>query len=165
MGREIRRVPPHWEHPVNEYGNYQPMHDETFEQACAKWDADKAAWDRGERPDYGKDETCPFEEWNDERPDDSTYYRQWQDAEATWIQVWETVSEGSPTTPPFATEDELVDHLAAQGESLMPPRYREGPWSRDVAEKFVKNAKWAPTMIIAQGQIFTPKDGLPPLEN
>ena len=25
MGREIRRVPPNWDHPKNSYGSFQPM--------------------------------------------------------------------------------------------------------------------------------------------
>jgi hypothetical protein len=34
-----------------------------------------------------------------------------------WWQVWETVSEGSPVTPAFATPEALADHIGG-GNSL-----------------------------------------------
>ena len=33
MGRKIRRVPPHWEHPKDKNGNYIPLHDQSFDEA------------------------------------------------------------------------------------------------------------------------------------
>ena len=51
MGREIRRVPPNWDHPKQEGwsdGRMQPMYDQTFEQAAAEWKDGFAAWERGE---------------------------------------------------------------------------------------------------------------------
>jgi hypothetical protein len=51
MGREIRRVPPDWTHPVNKYcphiGNnphdggpcYHPLHDQDYESAAQEWEA------------------------------------------------------------------------------------------------------------------------------
>lgn len=54
------------------------------------------------------------------------------------FQVWETVSEGSPISPVFATEDELVGWLTTQG------------YSRAAAEGFAKSG-WAPSMVSSGG--------------
>lgn len=159
MGREIRMVPANWQHPKNEYGNLQSMHNKTFEQACAKWDADKAAWERGEREDYEKDVSCSFEEWNGDRPDDASCYRPWKDEEAVWVQVWETVSEGSPVTPPFATKGELIDYLVRHGDFWDQHR-GDSPWPRKAAEQFVE-AGWAPSMVMQGGKLYTASTGFP----
>lgn len=38
MGREVRKVPPHWDHPDQERGSgLQPMFDERFEDAAREW--------------------------------------------------------------------------------------------------------------------------------
>lgn len=57
-------------------------------------------------------------------------------------QVWETVSEGSPITPVFATAEALVDHLATVGYSG--PRGGDGPLRRPAAEALVREG-WAPS--------------------
>lgn len=46
-------------------------------------------------------------------------------------QLWETVSEGSPITPAFATADDLIEHLATVGTSW------GGPLRRPSAEAIV----------------------------
>lgn len=57
-------------------------------------------------------------------------------------QVWETVSEGSPITPVFATREELVGHLV----SVM-------GWRPDAAETFTSDG-WAPSLVMAGGQVM-----------
>jgi hypothetical protein len=37
MGREIRRVPPNWEHPKDADGNYKSMYDWEYETAAREW--------------------------------------------------------------------------------------------------------------------------------
>jgi hypothetical protein len=53
-------------------------------------------------------------------------------------QLWETVSEGSPVSPVFATRDAFVDFLVDEG------------WSRDGAEHFA-DVGWAPSAIAVVG--------------
>jgi len=164
MGREIRRVPANWDHPKQEGhydGRLQPMFDETFEKAAADWKAEFAKWEAGERPDYCSDESKGLEywEWNGSPPD-RAYYRPWKDEDAVWFQVWETVSEGTPVTPPFATESELVDYLATKGDFW--DQYRgDGPWEREAAAKFVGTG-WAPSLMVEVtpegSKIFAPRD-------
>jgi hypothetical protein len=81
--------------------------------------------------------------------------------EMTWYQVYETVSEGTPVTPPFETQSELVEYLVANGDFWDQRCRKEGssimecaPWSRKQAEAFVYGPGWAPSLI------STPETGL-----
>lgn len=63
-------------------------------------------------------------------------------------QIWETVSEGSPVTPVFATADELVWHLVIE----------EG-YSEQGARSFVTRG-WAPSLIGNENGIVSGLEGL-----
>ena len=122
MGREIRRVPANWQHPtVEKYGESrkQPMYDWTFDKRFAEWlesfdrirngkldDLERECYPRG-LADWLQDEG---------NPPDPAYYRPWSDDEAVWYQVWETVSEGTPVSPAFATKEEIIGYLAENGD-------------------------------------------------
>lgn len=56
-------------------------------------------------------------------------------------QVWESISEGSPVTPVFATAQELIQHMTTVG-------IWDHVWNRADAEKFVNELGWAPSVII-----------------
>jgi hypothetical protein len=167
MGREIRKVPPNWEHPKytsndapfsNRVGGYKPMYNRTFAVAASEWKEGFAAWERGERPDYCTDESRALEFWEwDAAPPDREYYRPYKDDDATWFQVFETVSEGTPVTPPFATREELVEYLIRHGDFWQQKRWRDGDtfmqpeppgYSRSNAESFVLGDGYAPSMIV-----------------
>ena len=60
-------------------------------------------------------------------------------------QIWENVSEGSPVSEVFATEEELIEHLHKNGAS---GTFK--PCSRAAAREFVKTG-YAPTMAIFRG--------------
>ena len=167
MGRELRMVPANWDHPKTERPNgelrFQPMHDSRFEDAAAEWKAELQKWDAGERPSYYTiDEDNPnpeYWEYNG-NPPDRKYFRPWKDEEATWFQVWETVSEGTPVSPPFATREELIDYLVANGDFWDQSRRASGrqmygmscdPWSREQAEAFVNGPGWAPSFVADAG--------------
>jgi len=138
MSREIRMVPKGWEHPKNERGHYQPMFDKTFKEAADKWIVDFMAWQDGSHP-YRKENDCYFWEWD--YPPDAEYYLPVFESEPNCFQVYETVSEGTPVSPVFESEDKLIKWLIAQGHS------------EKASRGFVEN-KWAPSMI------FTPKTGV-----
>ena len=170
MGREIRMVPANWEHPkaMRHWGkeDYQPMFDRTFESAVSEWKAGLAKWEAGERPSYFDAADYPngIEYWEWEgAPPERAYYRPWSDDEAVWFQVWETVSEGTPVSPPFATKEELVDYLVTNGD-FWDQKRGDGGWSRKAAESFV-GLGWAPSMMVvnsaAGNQIIEPRDGMP----
>lgn len=169
MGREIRMVPPNWEHPKKEVCRFipgqgyrsvmadMPMYDKRFETAAAEWKAEYAKWEAGERPDYCTDDfrSLEFWEWRGDPPD-RAYYRPWKDEEATWFQLWQTVSEGSPVSPPFATREELAAYLAEHGD-YWDQRRGEGGWGKDAADAFVK-VGWAPSLASRDGQIIESRD-------
>lgn len=179
MGREIRRVPADWDHPRKQCEHspwkggceealqnngrcYQPLFDRSFRQAAEEWKRDFAAWERGERPDYCSEESKSMEAWeyNGGPPDRNWYRPDWPEESMTHYQVYETVSEGTPVTPHFATQEELVDYLVKYGDRWDQIR-GDGGWSQDNAVSFVYGTQWAPSLIIADGKMFSPRDGNP----
>lgn len=143
MGREIRRVAPDWEHPRNEHGYYQPLFDETFEEACARWLAGLDAF-RLENPTGFNVNGYSFWEWDSEPPTDRDYYRlAWKD-EPTAYQVYENVSEGTPVSPVFATVDDLRAWLM-----------EEWALSPEAADNFIKTG-YSFSMIMINGRITKP---------
>lgn len=163
MGREIRRVPPNWKHPQREYcphrpqcsygpdrACYHPMRDEPYDKAAMEWVADFKKFKPKKDAKY-------FWDWYGMPPERDYYRPNWKPKEATWFQVYETVSEGTPVTPPFATQAELIDYLATHGD-FWDQRRGDGPWSRQNAEQFVKD-EYAPSMITIPGKgTFASKD-------
>jgi hypothetical protein len=158
MGREIRMVPPNWEHPRDDHGHFQPMYDKTFADAAKGWKTEFAEWESGKRPDYCEDaesRALEFWEWHG-GPPDRVYYRPYKSEDATWFQLWETVSEGTPVSPPFATREELADYLAVHGDYWDHSR-GNGGWGKAAADAFVK-VGWAPSLMVAHGEVIDAKD-------
>lgn len=166
MGREIRMVPPNWEHPKKQtlHGfDYQPMRDRTFADEAREWLNDCIAWENGTHEDCAKHkEKYPFYwQWAGDPPD-AEYYRPAWTEEPTWVQMYETVSEGTPVTPAFATKEELIDYLVTHGD-FWDQKRGDGGWKRENAKQFVE-AGWAPSMMVertaAGTKINMPRDGL-----
>lgn len=170
MGLEIRRVPANWQHPKEEKLNYHtgqyessflPLYNEPYLTALNEWLSDHRAWEAHTHPDWTAERPRFWAQW-DSNPPNVKYYRpDWPAEEMTWWQVYETVSEGTPVTPPFATQEELIEYLVANGEFWDQRRRADGDkggmtcasWSRRAAEQFVKEDQCAPT------GIFTPQHG------
>lgn len=176
MGREIRMVPANWAHPErdpnhDEYqrGGKQPMTDETFDHAFAEW------LETFDRIRAGKLEGFEIEyyagglaDWLPDNPAPiRCYYRPWNDDEATWFQLWETVSEGTPVSPPFASKQELADWLAANGDEWDQSRCNDPHacrtfgltpgkpgWGKEKAERFVFGDGWAPSFVVTDGNVM-----------
>jgi hypothetical protein len=170
MGREIRMVPANWEHPtyVHEMTGQtrlQPMLKETWAEAVAEWKAEYAKWEAGERPTYfdADDHARGYEYWeyNSAPPSEREMYTPWEPSEATWYQLWETVSEGTPVSPPFATKEELADYLAKNGDHWDQKRAKDPSaaklfgidpsnpgWGIEAANRFVMGSGWAPSMVM-----------------
>jgi len=194
MGREIRMVPPNWEHPKKLYQDsrsgeikecYRPMSSggyeedvKAYEVELADWLAGQKEWAAGIYVDVGGEritkteamarwlkgiqeekakyrysnsyrelESRKFEtglcDWCDvageppTHPDPDDYCHEWSDGVATWYQVYETVSEGTPVTPPFATKEEVVEHIVTHGTFWDQGKDGRGGWGRQAAEQFV----------------------------
>lgn len=147
MGREVRRVPLDWQHPRDEYGHYVPLYDQVYEDAAAEWLANLRRWEDGTHPDLIDDPDLKtrmpfFWGWDGGPPDKERYReRHWTAEEATGYQFYETVSEGTPLSPVFASADELAAWLVStQG------------YSEKSARSFVA-AGWAPSFVMAGGVI------------
>jgi hypothetical protein len=160
MGREVRKVPPNWKHPQSKrHSGLQPMHDQTFTHAANEWKESFRKWYAGEddartkhKHESGRD--YEYWEWAGEPPD-ADYYRPWEDAEATWYQCWETVTEGTPRTPPFATIEELESWLAEYGDNMT--QIPGCGWGIKAAHNFC-NARWMPSMIIDSAGVHSGAD-------
>lgn len=150
MGREVRRVPPNWEHPrwqENEVtgeqrqrgfvGQYRPCFDEDYDTAATEWLRECALWAQGEHPDQAQYEGAAkskyYWEWAG-LPPEREGHRPAFTEEPTWHQLYETVSEGTPVSPPFATLEELARYLSEEGDFWYQNERREGsrfggtPW-------------------------------------
>lgn len=153
MGREIRRVPANWEHPKytadtsirrDQIGHYIPLKDD-HEQALKEFAADIDKNGLKKAIDYWGGGPCS---------DDYVHYG---DAR-TWWQVYETVSEGTPVSPPFANPEELIEYLVKHGDFWDQQRGESG-WSRPSAEAFVKSG-WAPSAVMVGGMLYANADAL-----
>lgn len=170
-------VAPNWEHPQKEKYNfwydrnemvYQPMLDESFSNAIDEWIADYTLWKQGNHPDQlngNAKEYDDYTEWAGNPPQSEYYRPNWTQEEMTWVQVYETVSEGTPVTPPFATKEELVEYLVENGDFWDQSRRKAGctvmecrPWSQESAQRFVFGAGWAPSFAMIDGKVMSGVD-------
>jgi hypothetical protein len=119
MAREVRRVPPTWEHPRDAEGDYVPLLD-GYRAAGRAWDERAAQWDAGlswdERveafvPKEAAAEPYSFAEWEDDRPLPEDYMPCWDPEEAPWVQMYETATDGTPISPPRPTPALLAQWL------------------------------------------------------
>lgn len=161
MGREIRRVPRNWEHPkrwcrhnpiCNRSGEcYQPLYYRSYEEDADNWIKDFNEWQRGEvRNKYTKGIKYAWDYHG--MPPDKDWYIKYKIEKATWYQVYETVSEGTPVTPPFKTKKELVNYLVNFGDFWQQRNPDKGiGYSKEDAESFVYGAGWVPSFSICDG--------------
>ena len=174
MGREIRRVPANWEHPLQDCPHspwcggcdqakrnggkcYQPLFDVPYEEAAQEWLRDCIAW--ANRSDYSTPEGHIKElfYWDySGMPPDKNYYRPKWTEEPTHYQVYETVSEGTPVSPHFATKEELVEYLVAHGDFWDKIR-GDGGWNRLSAERFV-GCGFCPSLVAVGSEIQEPRN-------
>lgn len=158
MGREIRMVPENWEHPRFEEddfenyprrGQYHPMSNLIFNDVFSEWIEE---FDRIRNVEMSEIEKKCYPnglaDWlvDEGAPKDPAYYRNYTDDEAKWFQMYETVSEGTPVSPPFATKEELVNYLVENGD-FWDQKRGHGGWERKAAEEFVQ-VGWAPTFTL-----------------
>ena len=139
------------------------MFDCDYLKDLEEWIEGHRKWEAGE-DEYRKKypEYRYYAQWEGDPPDVEYYRPPWSKEEATWYQVYETVSEGTPVTPPFETQQELIDYLVKNGDFWDQKRREEGkfdldcqPWSREQAEKFVLGSGWAPSFVIQGGKVMT----------
>jgi hypothetical protein len=129
------------------------MFDQTYEDALAAYRKEK--WEFEHDPELKakaarKYDCHSFEEW-DGPPPDPLYYRPTFKEEPTHYQIYENVSEGTPTSPVFCSLEDLEAWLVDEG------------YSAGAAASFVEHG-WAPSFVMSispdgSGQISEPGIG------
>ena len=138
MGREIRRVAANWNHPTDEKGNYIPMHSSFPYNETEIQEGLRDGWLKGQSPNYGV-----------------AVMPQWPEAQRVHIQVYETVTEGTPVTPHFGTKEELAKYLSENGDFAYQKGYSaiSPKPTYDQAIRFIEDG-YVPSMM------FSPVTGL-----
>jgi len=129
MSREVRRVPVGWSHPI---------------EANPYWREQEASRLRRGRPEsrlhgpterfvplHDRDILRYYEE-GEELPEEDTLMPDFHAQELGWC-LYESVSEGTPVTPVFATAEGLIDYLCAHGMD-----WDQEPFRREAAERLVR---------------------------
>ena len=134
MGREVRMVPPGWQHPKVWNGfsgtmEYRGLMAGPYSKRAAEWDLGAAKWKEGLRevwrpnqpsewePIPAHDLEVTFEEWDGPRPQAVDYMPEWEPGQANMLMMYENTSEGTPISPAFDTPEELARWLADNGAS------------------------------------------------
>jgi hypothetical protein len=161
MGREIRMVPPNWEHPrytasdawpqPNRVGTYRPLYDRSFAVEVREWLNGLRSWLDGTNEALQRDpalrEKHEWWEWHGRPPAREDYRPDWPEGTATWVQLYETVTEGTPLSPPFATDEELAVWLSTHQDF-----WGYGPVDLETARRFV-SVGWVPSAVMRDGTL------------
>jgi hypothetical protein len=120
MGREVRMVPPDWQHPREPGGGYRPLHGESWSER----EEGRRHWEAGFVTDYkggwkAKDNLDKQWSWEDyaghHTPED--HMPDFPPGTATHFCMYETCTEGTPLSPSMPTPDALARWLADNGAS------------------------------------------------
>jgi hypothetical protein len=124
MGREIRRVPPDWQHPREHPSNdYIPLYDSSYDEAAQIWITQFLAWEQPNNQDRLQTETeCGehvyFWDWAGPPPNPNSYRPHWTPQQCSSYQIYETISEGTPISPVLHTTQELKNWLTNDGHGM-----------------------------------------------
>ena len=105
MGREVRKVPANWHHPV-----YQPREGKSGLKPLYDGDDYQAKHDEF----INRLNTNGLQDAVDyfgSAPDENDYMPRWTPEQRTHFMMYETTSEGTPISPAFATPEELARWL------------------------------------------------------
>lgn len=161
--RWVHELAPMWGHSLTEAQREwdaaaeKCQRDGTLERVWTQDDLDR--W-RRERPthmddiaqierDLGKPIWASVEDYCGPRPSehDGAHYQpdDWPPAKERGYVVYETVSEGTPITPCFATPEGLIEWLVEKGTAW------DAPMSPEIAERFVRGHGFLPSIVVANG--------------
>lgn len=137
MGCEVRMVPAKWQHPINSSGTYEPLYD-GYEDAVARFIADCE--------EMGIREAL---EVNDGGPRHSDYMH--PEGERTHYMMYETISEGTPISPAFATPEELARWLACIASASGDRTAIYEQWLSTIKRGFAFSAVYTPDTGLVSG--------------
>mgnify|MGYP006921294662 CR=1 FL=1 len=120
MGRELRMVPKHWQHPRDEKGNYIPLLGDSYSERLAEWQEAFKRWHLGFKKDWinggwepkEPDDTGFYSDYIGECPEINQYMPEWPENLKTHFQMYENTSEGTPISPVMETPEKLARWLA-----------------------------------------------------
>lgn len=113
MGREVKRVPLGFEWPINKV--WEGFLNQHYKKSVECSECGGTGFSRDARLLQATCERCKGEGRIWDSKEDKAAYEAWEPSQPPagdgW-QIWETVSEGSPLSPVFATPEELAAHMA-----------------------------------------------------
>ena len=132
---------------VNEWSLCGMGHDSINQHVCVEAECKR----------LGVDDTClrchgDGSQWSS--PEAKHRAEEWQETEppiGPGYQLWETVSEGSPISPVFATPEELADYLIGPDYSW---NKNDAGTTREQWLKFINGRGWAMSAAIVDGQFM-----------
>lgn len=154
MGREVRKVPPDWQHPRDDKGRYVGLL-EGYSKHVAQRAMEQEAWQRGKVITFGGEDPAPsdvsFDEWYGEPPNPDHYVPDFSEGSATFFQMYETVSEGTPISPPMPTLEALAKWLSedSSNDGWRNDRNSYEQWLA------VCKAGWVPSGVVIKGHFMT----------
>jgi hypothetical protein len=115
--REVRPVAIGWEHPrlPGTYSNGKPRYRGLFSREDLRW---RLEWNAAHPDDEDAAEDIDLDEYMPEIPEGEPF---------AWV-LYETTSEGSPVSPPFATLEELADWCEGNATVFGPLRWTRDEW-------------------------------------
>ena len=126
MSREIRRVPADWEHPKDPWRGetYQALLKGPYDEQWSDFYRQHELWEKDQHPhqlDAEFREGAKKYRWRHEyggfpARDRSAYMEHYIGGrECTHWQLYESVSEGTPVSPVFATDEDLFCWMLTEG--------------------------------------------------
>lgn len=117
--REIRKVPPNWEHPrvisgISGVPVFVPLFSgEYYQERLEEYNESLQRWNNGEYAEFitGASRFMTAEQYLGGPPKLNDHMPIWPPEEATHFMYYETCSEGTPISPAFATIEELAKWL------------------------------------------------------
>lgn len=161
-----RRNPLAYKPPGWPYSTWRPLLDESYQHAYWSWIRDRVVWwlcamvahplaligvvdaaagtYRGWRYKVSRPLRETFSDWHGERPNPRRHRPAWRDRDRTHFQLYETVSEGAPLTPPMPNTDMLVHWCASQSDEVW---VGTSNMTREDWERFFARGGYAPSGI------------------
>lgn len=140
--REARKVPANWEHPKDLNGEYIPLLSH-YQRDITIWDEENNKWNAG----YVRNQLYPqidtenewidkeerhenktYTEWVGPRPRLENYIPEWPEDECTHLQMYETVSNGTPISPVMDSRESLVNWLVDNNIPVWVVPSGHAPW-------------------------------------
>ncbi len=167
MSRQIRRVPASWQHPeqINQYSNkkeyrslmqwdykeelkefYEEL--EVYYKEYEEFEDGEIFWE-WEEYETSKEKWTTYEDWAWKPPTPPNPYDYMPTGE--WYQLFQTVSEWTPLSPPFETQKELIKWLTNNKD------FWGTQWSPEWAKHIVES--WfAMSGIFTGWKLYRPED-------